>query len=154
MKIILIKNNLRLGNMVKKPLKNRIMVNLCNDHISGFLGEALYLFFLKEGLISKKDDKYIITKKGLEELEIVGIDISSFNNNLKKKVTICAENDNGIFYEHIGSHLGSLIARKMIELKWIINFDKNTFELTKKGMDGLGSMGVKMKTYDIPNVVS
>ena len=135
--------------MVKKSLKNKTVINLCHDHISGFLGEALYHFFLKEKLITKKDEKFIVTKKGIEELEIMGIDIDSIYNSTKNNVSICIEHDKGIFYEHIGSPLGALLMNKMVELNWIAKIDENNFELTKKGFEGLKSIGVKMKLFPI-----
>ncbi len=132
-----------MNNEISK--KDRILTS-CDDHISGLLGEALLRFFLKENLIKQKDGVYDITKKGWEELELIGIDIEKLKSNKRKMLNVCIESNHGIFYEHIGSSLGSLLMERMIELKWILKIDEKKYELTDRGITGLLSMGVKIKT--------
>ena len=131
--------------MSKKLFKRENVVTTCNNHISGLLGEALLRFFLKEKLIKKTDDTYLITDSGWEELELIGIDVTSLKSKKGNILSICIESDHGILFEHIGSHLGALLIERMIELEWLEKYDGNRFQLTEKGEVGLESLGVKIK---------
>jgi len=125
--------------------KGRV-VRPCYDHVGGLLGEAILRFFLKEDLIKRIDEEYIITEKGWDELEIIGIDIEKLRSINRKIVNVCIESSHGILYEHIGSYLGNILMEKMFELGWLLKKDDNRFELTEKGLIGLESFGVKIKT--------
>lgn len=127
-------------------LEKNINVTSCNEHLSGLLGEALLRFFLKEKLIKIFDNEYVITEKGWDELEIIGIDVDKLRLSKRKIVNICIENNQGIIYEHLGSDLGNLLMERMIELDWIKKKKETIYLLTKKGLTGLESMGVKLKT--------
>ena len=131
--------------MNRRLFDRRIIVSPCYDHLGGLLGESLLRFFLKEKLIKRFDEDYIITDNGWEELEIIGIDINNLSSSKRKIVNICYESNHGIFYEHLGAHLGTLLLEKMIELNWIEKKDDKTFMLTQRGLAGLDAMGVKIK---------
>ena len=129
-------------------LKN-FKVNICRDHIGGLLGEAILKFFLKEKLIIKNEnDLYDLTDKGLEDLELIGIDIEELRFSNNKLINICIEKENGILFEHIGSELGLLIYERFFELKWLKKFDDENVYLTKSGMEGLKSLGIRIKRYN------
>ena len=132
--------------MNKRSFEKRITINPCCDHVGGLLGEALLRFFLKEKLIKRLDEDYIITENGWEELEIIGIDIDKLRSYKKKIVKICIESNHGILYEHIGSYLGSLLMERIFELGWIKKKDEKRYELTEKGLTGLETLGVRIKT--------
>jgi len=132
---------------MNENIQTNIKIKSCNEHIGGFLGEALLKFFLKEKLIQQNDNDYDITQKGWEELEIIGVDINKLQSNNKKNVKICIESNHGILYEHIGSNLGNLLMERMLELQWIKKNNGNKLELTKKGLTGLESMGVRIKSF-------
>ena len=132
--------------MNKVNFEKKMIVTSCYDHLGGLLGEALLRFFLKENLIKMTDNDYVITEKGWDELEIIGIDIDKLRSAKRKIVNICFESNHGILYEHLGSYLGSLLTERMIELNWIKKNNGKNFELTEKGLTGLESMGVKIKT--------
>jgi len=127
-------------------LEKKINVTSCHDHLSGLLGESLLKFFLKENLIKIFDNEYVITDKGWDELEIIGVDVNKLRSTKRKIVNICFESSNGILYEHLGSHLGNLLMERMIELGWIKKKNEKIYLLTEKGLTGLESMGVKIKT--------
>ena len=131
--------------MNKRLIEKRRIVKPCDDHIGGLLGEALLRFFLKEELIKRDESDYFITDKGWEEIEIIGIDIEKLRHN-KKNVKVCIESKHGILYEHIGSFLGALLLQRLFELQWLIKKDEKSFELTDKGILGLESLGVKIKS--------
>jgi len=126
--------------------EKKVIIKSCHDHLGGIFGESILRFFLKEGLIKMKENEYVITNKGWDELEIIGIDVDKLRLIEKKIVNICFESNHGILYEHLGSYLGNLFMERMIELDWIKKRNENTFELTEKGFSGLESMGIKIKT--------
>ena len=100
-------------------LEKKINVTSCYDHIGGLLGEAILKFFLKERLIRIFENEYVITDKGWDELEIIGVDVDKLRSRKRKIVNICFESNHGILYEHLGSYLGNLLMNRMIELEWI-----------------------------------
>jgi len=121
------------------------LFNLCNGHIGGMLGEVILHHFLKHHLIQKENNEYVITEKGYEELELIGISIDNLIQSSKEKITICSENEFGISYEHIGSLLGELIFDRLLELNWVQKKSETTVELTKIGYEGLRFFGIQMK---------
>ena len=127
-------------------LEKKINVTSCYDHIGGLLGEAILKFFLKERLIRIFENEYIITDKGWDELEIIGVDVDKLRSTKRKIVNICFESNHGILYEHLGSYLGNLLMNRMIELEWIKKKNGKRIQLTEKGLTGLESMGVKIKS--------
>ena len=126
--------------------EKRVLITSCHDHLGGMFGEALLRFFLKENLIKIKENDCVITDKGWDELEIIGIDVEKLRSKKSKNVNVCFESNHGILYEHLGSYLGNLLMTRMIELDWIKKKGEKVFELTEKGLSGLDSMGVKIKT--------
>jgi len=132
--------------MNRRLFDRRIIVSPCYDHLGGLLGESLLRFFLKEKLIKRFDEDYIITDNGWEELEIIGIDIDKLRSDKRKIVKVCIESNHGILYEHIGSYLGALLMERIFELGWLKKKDEKRYELTDKGLTGLESLGVRIKT--------
>jgi len=132
--------------MTRKYIEKGKIISSCNNHIGGLLGEAILKYFLKERLIKKIDDEYEITDNGWEELEIIGIDVEKLRNYKRKIVNICIEINHGILYEHIGSYLGALLFERMFELGWFIKRNETKYELTDKGIAGLESLGICIKT--------
>jgi len=131
-------NNLNFEKMLS--------ITSCNNHLGGLLGEALLRFFLKENLIKMMGNEYVITQKGWDELEIIGIDVDKLRAAKSKIVNVCFESNHGILYEHLGSYLGNSLMERMIELNWIKRKTEKYFTLTEKGLNGLETMGVKIKT--------
>ena len=120
--------------MNKVNLEKKINVTSCYDHLGGLLGEALLRFFLKENLIKIFNNEYVITDKGWDELEIIGIDVDKLRSTKRKIVNICFESNHGILYEHLGSYLGDLLKERMIELEWIKKKNVKSFLLTEKDL--------------------
>jgi len=125
--------------------KDRKLVTICYDHIGGILGETIFKFLLKEKWIDQSENDYIITEKGLNELEIIGVDISKLISSKRKTINICTERNLGIFHEHIGSHLGALLLKHMIESQWLQKKNDKDFELNDKGLRALESLGIDIK---------
>jgi hypothetical protein len=132
---------------MNKLIYKRTIVDSCYDHLGGILGETLFKFLLKEKWIENSDGEYNITDKGWEELETMGLDIDMLRNTKRKIVNICLQSNYGIFHEHIGAHLGSLLMELMIDLNWLVKKDEKRFELTDTGISGLESLGVEIKKF-------
>ena len=132
--------------MNNENFEKKMNITSCNDHLGGLIGEALLRFFLKENLIKMTGNEYVITQKGWDELEIIGIDVDKLRSTKRKVVNVCFESNHGILYEHLGSYLGNLLMERMIELNWIKRKNEKILLLTEKGLIGLESMGVKLKT--------
>lgn len=132
---------------MKNDLNNR-GIKICRKHIGGLLGESLLQFLLKEEWIKRENEDFYITDNGWDELELIGVDTDILRSSENKNVKICTESDQGILYEHIGSSLGELFMNRMIEMGWISKKDETKFELTEKGLEGLESLGVKIKSYN------
>jgi hypothetical protein len=131
--------------MINKLKYKRSFLDSCYDHIGGVLGEVLLKFILKEKWIEYSNGEYYITDKWWEELEIIGLDVDTLRYSKRKTVKICFESNYGILREHIGAHLGFLLLRLMIDLKWLEIKNKKKYELTKVGFSGLESLGVEIK---------
>ena len=135
--------------MSKRLFEKGKILTPCHDHIGGLLGEVLLRFFLKEHLIRIFDNEYVVTDKGWDELEIIGVDVEKLRSTKRKIVNICFGGDHGILYEHLGSTLGSSLMELMIELNWIKKKGEKIILLTEKGLTGLESMGVEIKKLGI-----
>ena len=131
--------------MNKNIYQKRFPVTICNDHIGGSLGESIFHFFLRESLLQQSNNEYSISDKGWDELELIGVNINALQTSSRKKVSICVEKNFGIIYEHIGAHLGSLLLQRFLELAWIHQPSTAVYELSQDGLQGLQSMGVKIK---------
>ena len=130
---------------MSKLIYKSTIVDSCYNHLGGVLGEALFKFLLKEKWIENIDNEFKLTDKGWEELEIIGLDINTLRNSKKRMVNVCIQSNYGIFHEHIGAHLGSLLLKLMLDLKWLVILDKKRYELTDIGISGLESLGVEIK---------
>jgi hypothetical protein len=135
--------------MINRKSERGRIVTTCHDHIGGLLGEYILRFFLKERLIKRIEDVYIITDRGWEDLEIIGIDVDKLRSIKRKIINICVESNDGILFEHIGSYLGAFIMERIIELGWLKEKDEIRYELTEKGFTGLESLGVVIKKMTV-----
>jgi len=132
---------------MSNQIYKRTIVESCYDHLGGILGEAIFKFLLKEKWIENIDGEYNLTDKGWNELEIMGLDVDTLRNTKRKIVNVCFQSNYGIFHEHIGAHLGSLMLRLMVDLNWLAKIDEKRYELTNTGVSGLESLGVETKKF-------
>ena len=49
----------------------------CYDHIAGAVGVAIHDAFLARGWLSRDGSEYVVTERGKQELERLGIDIAA-----------------------------------------------------------------------------
>ena len=111
--------------------KDRKLVTICYDHIGGVLGEIIF--------------KFLNMDYSMDDLEMIGINISKLMDSKRKNINVCIEKNLGIFHEHIGSHLGSLLLEHMLESRWLQKKNDKDFELNDKGLKALESLGVDIK---------
>ena len=125
----------------------RKIITSCYDHLGGILGEVLFNFLIREKWIQKDEKEISITEKGWDELEILGIDVEKLHSTKRKMVTSCIERQYGIYHEHTGAYLGSLLTDWLIDSRWVVKKENGNLGLTKKGLHGLKSLGVDIKNF-------
>jgi len=121
------------------------MITMCSDHIGGIVGELVLKYFLKNRLIEVTDGGVFLTEKGVEELEMMGIECSLLVS--PSYIQICHEQDFGIVYEHLGGTLGKLFLNRLCELGWVLPRDNESYFFTHKGLEGFTTLGIDLKKF-------
>ncbi len=120
----------------------RKLAAVCYDHIGGALGESLYDALVRKAWISSDRGELKVTPKGRRELAALGVPVEELDAAGRKQVNACVERHAGMFYAHIGSHLGSLLAAALVEQGWLERSGRE-FHITSSGRRGLRKLGVK-----------
>ena len=121
----------------------RKLAAVCYDHIGGALGESLYDALVRKTWVSAEGGGLKVTPKGRRELAALGVPVEELDTGDRKQVNACVERHAGMFYAHIGSHLGSLLAAALVEQGWLERSGRE-FHITPSGRRGLRKLGVKM----------
>ena len=93
----------------------RKLAAVCYDHIGGALGESLYDALVRKTWVSAEGGGLKVTPKGRRELAALGVPVEELDTGDRKQVNACVERHAGMFYAHIGSHLGSVLAAALVE---------------------------------------
>ncbi|HTW91380.1 MAG TPA: hypothetical protein VMH22_06685 [bacterium] len=123
----------------------RKLAAVCYDHIGGALGESLYDALVRKAWLSADSGALRVTPKGRRELGALGVPVEELDVSGRKPVNACVERHAGMFYAHIGSQLGSLIAAALVEQGWLERSGRE-FHITPVGRRGLRKLGVKLTT--------
>jgi hypothetical protein len=123
----------------------RKLAAVCYDHIGGALGESLYDALVRKAWISSDRGELKVTPKGRREMAALGVPVDELDAAGRKQVNACVERHAGMFYAHIGSHLGSLLAAALVEQGWLERSGRE-FHITPSGRRGLRKLGVKMSS--------
>ena len=123
----------------------RKLAAVCYDHIGGALGESLYDALVRKTWVSADGGGLKVTPKGRRELAALGVPVEELDSGDRKVVNACVERHAGMFYAHIGSHLGSLLAAALVEQGWLERSGRE-FHITPSGRRGLRKLGVRMTT--------
>jgi hypothetical protein len=123
----------------------RKLAAVCYDHIGGALGESLYDALVRKAWISADSGELCVTPKGRRELAALGVPVEELDPSGRKQVNACVERHAGMFYAHIGSHLGSLVAAALVEQGWLERSGRE-FHITPSGRRGLRKLGVKLSS--------
>ena len=123
----------------------RKLAAVCYDHIGGALGESLYDALVRKAWISADSGELRVTVKGRRELAALGVPVDELDSGERKQVNACVERHAGMFYAHIGSHLGSLLAAALVEQGWLERSGRE-FHITPSGRRGLRKLGVRMSS--------
>ena len=121
----------------------RKLAAVCYDHIGGALGESLYDALVRKTWVSADGGGLKVTPKGRRELAALGVPVEELDSGDRKQVNACVERHAGMFYAHIGSHLGSLLAAALVEQGWLERSGRE-FHITHSGRRGLRKLGVRM----------
>jgi len=121
----------------------RKLAAVCYDHIGGALGESLYDALVRKTWVSAEGGGLKVTPKGRRKLAALGVPVEELDSGDRKQVNACVERHAGMFYAHIGSHLGSLLAAALVEQGWLERSGRE-FHITPPGRRGLRKLGVKL----------
>jgi hypothetical protein len=121
----------------------RKLAAVCYDHIGGALGESLYDALVRKAWVSAEGGGLKVTPKGRREMAALGVPVEELDSGARKQVNACVERHAGMFYAHIGSHLGSLLAAALVEQGWLERSGRE-FHITPPGRRGLRKLGVKL----------
>ncbi|MCX6842975.1 MAG: hypothetical protein NTX53_11910 [candidate division WOR-3 bacterium] len=122
----------------------RKLAAVCYDHIGGALGESLYDVVVRKGWLRADSGELRVTVKGRRELAALGVSVDQLDSGARKPVNACVERHAGMFYAHIGSHLGSLLAAALVERGWLERSGRE-FHVTPSGRRGLHRLGVRLR---------
>ena len=123
----------------------RKLAAVCYDHIGGALGESLYDTLVRKAWVRAERGGLRVTVKGRRELTSLGVPVDKLESSARKPVNACVERHAGMFYAHIGSHLGSLLAAALVERGWLERSGRE-FHITPSGRRGLRKLGVKLSS--------
>jgi hypothetical protein len=123
----------------------RKLAAVCYDHIGGALGESLYDILVRKAWLRADRGGLRVTVKGRRELAALGVPVDKLDSSARKPVNACVERHAGMFYAHIGSHLGSLLAAALVERGWLERSGRE-FHITPSGRRGLRKLGVKLSS--------
>ena len=121
----------------------RKLAAVCYDHIGGALGESLYDALVRKAWVSAEGGGLKVTPKGRREMVALGVPVEELDSGARKPVNACVERHAGMFYAHIGSHLGSMLAAALVERGWLERSGRE-FHITPMGRRGFRKLGVKM----------
>jgi hypothetical protein len=127
----------------------RKLAAVCSDHIGGALGESLYDALVRKAWLSAESGELRVTVKGRRELGALGVPVDQLDSGRRKPVNACVERHAGMFYAHIGSHLGVLLAAALVERGWLERSGRE-FHITASGRRGLSRLGVQMRMTSTP----
>jgi len=123
----------------------RKLASVCYDHIGGALGESLYGVLVRKAWLSADSGRLRVTAKGRRELAALGVPVDQLDSGERKPVNACVERHAGMFYAHIGSHLGSLLAAALVEQGWLKRSGRE-FHVTATGRRRFRLLGVRLST--------
>jgi hypothetical protein len=123
----------------------RKLAAVCYDHIGGALGESLYDALVRKAWLEAHNGGLRVTVKGRRELVALGVPMDLLDSGGRKPVNACVERHAGMFYAHIGSHLGALLAAALVEQGWLERSGRE-FHITASGRRGFRKLGVKLSS--------
>lgn len=118
---------------------SRREVTACYDHLGGKLGEALFKRLIALGWFDVHGER--LTLEGVRGLSAWGVEIDRLYGSNRKPLNLCVERHSGQHFNHIGSHLGSLIRQWMDRNGWIVAADGGLY-VTETGRRGLSEHGI------------
>ena len=122
----------------------RKLAAVCYDHIGGALGESLYDVLVRKAWLRAESGELRVTVKGRRELSALGVPVDRLDSGVRKPVNAYVERHDGMFYAHIGSHLGSLLAAALVERGWLERSGRE-FHVTPAGRRGFRKLGVRLR---------
>lgn len=122
----------------------RKLAAICYDHVGGILGEQLFRVSVRNRWLGLVEGETVLTARGRTALRRLGVPVEELGAGRRKSANICIERHAGRFYPHIGSELGSLLARFLVERGWLERFGRE-FHVTPAGKRALARLGLVLR---------
>ena len=89
----------------------------CYDHLAGSLGVALTDGLQHQGLISLADNSYLLTRRGEQRLQALGLDIQALRRQRRAFARPCLDWTER--RPHLAGGLGAALADQLLRRRWI-----------------------------------
>ncbi|HLW75441.1 MAG TPA: helix-turn-helix transcriptional regulator [Bryobacteraceae bacterium] len=120
----------RVGFKPNTPSRLR-RARTCYDHIAGALGVAIHDSFQSHGWIAGRDS-YVLTPKGIEKLEAMGVDLGAARSLRRRFAFGCL--DWSERRSHIGGALGAALLHLALSRRWVAqDLDSRALSITARG---------------------
>lgn len=107
----------------------------CYDHLAGNLGVQLTNALLNMGLIYEEEDRFIVTKKGVEFFKAFEIDLERIKKKRRSFSHKCL--DWSERRPHLAGALGNALLERLLQLHWIEHLPKTrAMKITSVGRTG------------------
>ena len=109
---------------------------LCHNHLAGALGVAVTKAMVECSILAEVEDGYVVTDDGKEWLRILDVDRAWLRKS--GQIFAPAHLDWSERQPHLAGVLGSALARRFIELRWVrLVTTSRAVRLTEEGKSGL-----------------
>jgi len=98
----------------EEPLRRGRM---CYDHLAGELGIGITEALVRQGILRKEADAFVVTRRGGEWFAELGIDLDAARALRRKFAASCLDWTER--RDHLGGALGAALAERLVDLGWI-----------------------------------
>ncbi|EKG39177.1 ArsR/SmtB family transcription factor [Pseudomonas syringae] len=108
----------------------------CYDHCAGEVAVKLHDALLKAGWLHEQGKDYVISQRGAESLNALGIDVDAVRQQRRRLAYACLDWSERA--PHIGGALGAALLELMLKRGWVSrHLDSRALQLTPKGAGGM-----------------
>ncbi|EGH00977.1 MULTISPECIES: ArsR/SmtB family transcription factor [Pseudomonas syringae group genomosp. 2] len=111
----------------------------CYDHCAGEVAVKLHDALLKAGWLNEQGKDYVISERGVESLNALGIDVDAVRQQRRRLAYACLDWSERA--PHIGGALGAALLELMLARGWVSrHLDSRALKLTAKGVGGMAKV--------------
>ncbi|KPW66193.1 MULTISPECIES: ArsR/SmtB family transcription factor [Pseudomonas syringae group genomosp. 2] len=112
------------------------LARTCYDHCAGEVAVKLHDALLKAGWLNEQGKDYVISERGVESLNALGIDVDAVRQQRRRLAYACLDWSERA--PHIGGALGAALLELMLTRGWVSrHLDSRALKLTAKGVGGM-----------------